>query len=334
MSNWRKHLFLAVLTASAVGANAQFLAEQNAAMGGMDTLNSAPVGGVPGAVGGPGNLAGGLSPAGQMGAPMMPGDPTMGMGMGMGMGMSPGMTGMPGAMGQPAAAPVATQQVLVGKRVYDAVNGGLLEDAMLIQVEASAVTDENYPDDGINDNGIAGDGIRGKVETSRNEYIGTISNNVKNQLINLVQNADDIPVMTFYGYHIATIGQEDKTRIHIQGDRMQVDRKVIGPGSTESGIPNYLDIETSKDELLRDWNNKFLASYRVNPNDPQSEFFQVYIPEPPMVPQNYPLPPGYVTPQAVANQQRQAAEQAVMQQSMDVMSDPTLGGPMNSGGNI
>jgi hypothetical protein len=61
-------------------------------------------------------------------------------------------------------------------------------------------------------------------------------------------------------------------------------------------MPNYLTLEKDRDEALREWNNKFLADYRVDKNDPQSEYYQLYIPQPPLFPQSYP-PAGYVAPQ-------------------------------------
>jgi hypothetical protein len=81
--------------------------------------------------------------------------------------------------------------------------------------------------------------------------------------------------MVFFGYHF-----------------MAVD-----PTTQNRNMPNYLEKESQRDESLRDWNNKFLADYRIDKNDPRSEFYQLYVPEPPMVPTTYPVPPGYVAPQ-------------------------------------
>src|SRR5690606_30231158 len=111
----------------------------------------------------------------------MPGQPGMGMGMDPAMmdptmmGGDPALMGMqPGAVMTPAATPIPTENVLTGRRVYDAVSGGLLEDVIEIAVRQSDL--EVYPDDGVRDNGIAGDGIRGNVDTVTGQYIGLFSN--------------------------------------------------------------------------------------------------------------------------------------------------------------
>ncbi len=127
----------------------------------------------------------------------------------------------------------------------------------------------------MRDNGIEGDGIRGDVQTVRDKYIGTASNSIKNRLINLVRNAEALDPLTFYGYHIA----------------------VVDPTTQHPDMPNYLEKQAQQDDAAREWNNRFLADYRIDKNNPRSEFFQLYVPEAPMLPQTYPLPPGYVAPQ-------------------------------------
>jgi hypothetical protein len=71
---------------------------------------------------------------------------------------------------------------------------------------------------------------------------------------------------------------------------------VINPEEARGGMPNLLELGRQRDEALRDWNNKFLADYRVDKNDPKSEFFQLYVPRPPELPK-FPVPPGYQAPQ-------------------------------------
>jgi len=257
----------------------QGLAEQNAAMNMNGTLNGAPTGAppLPGALAGPN--VGGPMPAPIGGAPQFPGQPGALPGSFPGaVNGAPSFPGLgpanPGA-GQPVAAtptPEQTVEVLAGNRVYDAVNGALLEDVVKVKISPADI--DKYPDDGVHDNGIAGDNIRGNVSTFRKQYIGTVSNDIKNRLITLVRKVADTNPLTFYGYHFAA----------------------VDPITQNPDMPNYLTLEKDRDEALREWNNKFLADYRVDKNDPQSEYYQLYIPQPPLFPQSYP-PAGYVAPQ-------------------------------------
>jgi hypothetical protein len=151
----------------------------------------------------------------------------------------------------------------------------LLEDAFQQTVFQSE--QDKYADDGVHDNGIAGDGIRGSVTTIKDKYIGAETNTLKNRLINLVRHAENLSPMEFYGYHVMAVDPTTQHRL----------------------MPNLLEKEAQRDESLRDWNNKFLADYRVDKNDPRSEFYQLYVPDPPLPPP-YPVPPGYVAPQKLA----------------------------------
>lgn len=273
-----------LLTASV--APAQMLHEMEATMGGMDQLNQA---GVPSAPPFPGaavqpaqfqspqlpNAGAGFAPAAPLGYPGLQ-QPAGAAYPGL---TQPGIGQYPqGAFAQPGQPAVATPtpipniKVLVGKRVYDAVTGQLLEDA--IQLEVPQTDADKYEDDGIRDNGIPGDGIRGNVETIRDTFIGTETNSTKNRMINVVRRVEDLNPMEFYGLPAA----------------------VIDSRIADSELPGYLEAERRMDETLRDWNNRFLADFRVDKNDPRSDFYQIYVPEPPQPPR-YPMPPGYIAPQ-------------------------------------
>ncbi|MBX7246599.1 MAG: hypothetical protein K1X53_13970, partial [Candidatus Sumerlaeaceae bacterium] len=235
---------------------------------------------------------------------------------------APGAGGVPGAPVAPGAAPAVatpapTIQVLFGKRVYDAVTGQLLEDARRLTVPATEA--DKYLDDGIHDNGIQGDGIRGNVETIKDQFIGNETNEIKDQLINSVREAETLaPSATIdykdrssdasVGYGGAMFNKSDNVtasrakRVTENSSVMHFFRyHVMTVNPTDSGgrFPNLLAAEKKRDEALRDWNNKFLADYRTKKEDPQSPFFQVYVPEPPNEPK-YPVPPGYVAPQTIA----------------------------------
>lgn len=181
-----------------------------------------------------------------------------------------------GAAGGPAVAvgpgAPALIRVMVGRRVFCAVCNQMLDDAYEIQVPAAER--DLFLDDGIHDDGIAGNGIPGRVEVIKKQYIGQECNTVKNRLINVVRKAESMELMEFAGLHV-----------------MSVD-----PTLTDPRMPNMLDQEQERDRKLRDWNNRFLADYRVDPNDPKSEYYLLYVPEPPMIPQSS-VPPGYVAPQ-------------------------------------
>lgn len=275
--------------AAAVGAANANYANTNAAMvGGMSTSGAlpnptagfapAPIGGAPmmglpapnAAPAGPAQLPGLSGPPTGV-APAAPGVDPFASGI-PGAPGAPGVPGAPGAPGAPAATPIPTIKVLVGKRVYDAVTGALLEDAMVVPVRVTE--QDQYFDDGIHDNGIAGDGIRGNVVTVKDQYIGAETNGIKNRLIRVVRDSEAMTPMEFFRHHVAT----------------------IDPRESNPEIPNLLTLERQRDELLQDWNNKFLADYRIEKDNPQSEFYQLYVPKPPRPPQFRP-PAGYVAPQ-------------------------------------
>ncbi len=307
-------------------ADAQYMAESQAALNMSNTLNTQMPGGpapVPGQLPGVAAPGAGFAP-GQMGGNTMPGmDPTMtGMDAGM-MGMDPTMMAGQQAYQMPQATPIPTENVLTGRRVFDAVSGALLEDPVEIAVRQGDA--EAYPDDGVADNGIAGDGIRGNVETSKNEYIGSFSNTMKSYLIHAVRNAEDIDPMVYYGYHVAKLAPPveglKRYGLPLPGEQEVAEMPRVVPD-----LPNVLDLEDDRDELVRQWNHEFLANYRVNPDDPQSEYYPVFVPSPPLTPVNYPVPNGYVSPQAVALNTIGAAEQAAIAAKAQEAAAPSTGG--------
>ncbi|MCX7020064.1 MAG: hypothetical protein WCK47_06170 [bacterium] len=317
----RAYAFVFAIILIADWGCSQTLAEMNAVQAGQNTLNAGSVtGGLnPGL---PGQIAGGMAPTGAMpqpgaglAAPMgypgaspmgYPGAPMGGMpGLGPGMGMMNQQPGMQGQTGMATPIPVPTIQVLVGKRVYDAVTGAIIEDAMQLTVPES--DKDKYYDDGSRDNGVAGDNIRGNVETIRGKYISPETNAIKNRMITVVRKADVISPLHFSGYYVVS----------------------AGAGRDKPDVPTWLELEKERDEFARDWNNKFLANYRADKNDPRSEFFQIYVPEPPQIPK-YPVPYGYTSPQqrfkALADQALNQAGGGVAGGGMGAMMGPGAGG--------
>ncbi len=263
------------------------------------------------------NPTGGFAPPAAGPLPGLPGDPSLG---------APPIAGPDGAVGDPALGqpglyapqgqqgaaptptPIPTIEVLTGKRVFCAVCGTMLEDAYKVRVYE---TDMNsYADDGLVDNGVAGDGLRGNVETIKDKYVGASCHEIRTRLINAVRGAEDMrppsmigqyeespyyledpdsrqkrmeaqlrqqaqeeSTMHFFRYHVATIDPTDK-----------------------SGMPYLVKQEEQRDNYLAEWNNRFLAKFRMKSEDPQSEYYPLYIPQPPLPPTRT-LPPGYVSPQ-------------------------------------
>ncbi len=329
-----------LITLTSLGFGQNYLADSEAAIGMSNTLNTGATGPppVPGMVPGVGNPGAGFNPA-QPGGNTMPGmDPGMGMGDPAlsGIGGQPNVGGQPAAVAAPAA--INTAEVLVGRRVYDAVSGGLLEDAVRISVRAEDL--ETFPDDGVTDNGIAGDGIHGNVNTFRNDFIGQFSNTMKNYLIHAVSNAEQIDPLVYYGFHVAKIDPAQVEGLKRYGLPLPGDQEIMAVPNVESDFASVIKLEHDRDELVRQWNYEFLANYRVVANDPQSEYYAVFIPSPPLTPANYPVPSGYVAPQAVAQMaataiEAQAATAIAVGRAEGVgLGDPGLGGPGDGGGQI
>lgn len=293
---------LALVAMSGLAVGQGYMAQSQAAInmnnsiqGGMSGPGFGGPAPVPGQVPGVGNPGTGFGGA-PMGGNSMPG-------MASGMpGAVPGQPGMAGMAGQPqgvAAPTIETAKVQTGRRVFDAVSGAILEDAVEITVRQEDVASF---DNGTQDNGLAGDGIRGNVVTSRNQFIGRFSNLVKDQLVHAVHNAEQIDPMVYYGYHVAKVNPtptEGMKRygLPLPGEGSDMDIEMV---KAVPNMPSVVDLEDDRDDLVKRWNDKFLANYRVNPQDPQSDYFAIFVPSPPLTPAGYPVPNGYVAPQAAA----------------------------------
>jgi hypothetical protein len=304
--------------AAAAAANTN-AAAQNAAFAPPSPMPPAAPGFAPPVGGGFAPPASGFAPpAGGFGGP-----PGLSAGMGMAVptgGTIPGLTGAavtgPGAFagqaGAPTPTPIPMIEVLVGKRVFCAVCGNLLEDAF--RIKQPVTEQDKYLDDGTHDNGIAGDGIRGNVETIKGQYIGAECHDVQNRLINVVNNAENIVPPRIiaqrdqWGGYDYELPDQREARLSNRYSRMADQDSVLhffgvhvatlDPFDPDPKVPRLLEKEQQRDDLLRDWNARFLANFRVNKNDPQSQYFQLYVPEPPQLPK-YPMPPGYVAPQTL-----------------------------------
>ncbi len=65
----------------------------------------------------------------------------------------------------------------------------------------------------------------------------------------------------------------------------------VNPRTSPPELPNILEKASERDDILRDWNNRFLANFRKDKDDPKSDYYQLYIPEPP-APPTYSFRPG------------------------------------------
>jgi hypothetical protein len=172
----------------------------------------------------------------------------------------------------PAVAPAATPaikfvKVLAGERIKDAVNGTLLEDIHYEYVPETMLKDRFY-DDGTHGDQEAGDGLYTNI-TERSDVLGSASNDIKLQLFSLLRTTEETSPLDFFRLHVTT-------------------------SEPISSIPSDITQEKLRDERLKEWNRKFLRGYRKNPDEPTSEFYPVYVPQPPRVPvNNPPMPPGF-----------------------------------------
>lgn len=289
---------------------AQMLGEMDTAMNMSNTIQGqpgGPPGPVPGQVPGVGNPGAGF-PGAPVGGNTLPGG-DLGLSAAE---MGPAGMGEFGQSQQPQIQlppPIATEEVLTGRRVYDAVSGALLEDAIKITVRRE---DVSAYDDGTNDNGLVGDGIKGNVLTSRNEYIGQFSHMVKNELIHAVHNAEQIDPLVYFGHHVAKVRPDRVEGLKRYGLPLpEGSGDAADSGRIVADFPSIVTLEDERDGLVKNWNDKFLARYRVDPNDPQSDYFAVFVPSPPLTPSSYPVPSGYVAPQKAAQSQQTALDTQV-----------------------
>jgi hypothetical protein len=189
-------------------------------------------------------------------------------------GAQPNPFGAPTGFGAPSFAPVAqaTLSAWGGERVICHRTGQILQDAREINILVSQVG--SYYDDGENGNdAVAGDNIYTNITISR-DFISPEAHLIKTRLVQTLQYASELTPMEFTLERVAT---------------------------TEplSGLPKVVTLEEERDKSLRDWANRFLRDYRVNPEDPTSGFVRAFLPPPPRAP-NIPLPAPFTpNPQEV-----------------------------------
>jgi hypothetical protein len=169
--------------------------------------------------------------------------------------------------GQPVATPIPTPKqvrVLTGSRVQCAISGEILED--IVYRDVPEWEKDNYYDDGSHGDAEAGDGTYTNI-TVRNDVMSPASHVVLQRLLTLMENIEGMEPMDFYRLNVVS-------------------------SEPLSSLPKQIDEEQDRDMKLNEWNDRFLRMFRVRENDPQSEFYPLYVPPPPAHP-NVPLPPGF-----------------------------------------
>lgn len=189
--------------------------------------------------------------------------------------------------------------VITGTRIFDAVTGELIDDALL--KELPETERDNYFDDGTNGDLLAQDEIFTLVDT-RNDVIGQSNQRVKEQLVMALISADDLDPLMFYGFNLMsterheTLPRKRAWKVIPDPDgvgsilaEMETDQPVL--------VPKYREWQAEKDKKVRnDWSYRFLQEYRLNKDSLTSEFYSLYIPIPPQVPTIAPPPFGMWEP--------------------------------------
>lgn len=203
-----------------------------------------------------------------------------GLGPGNADGPSPGaIPGPPGNFpgpGQPVA-PIATPviptvRVLVGERVYSAIQFGtsqpeLLEDAEIRSVPAIPTElNARYYDDGTNGDVKAKDNIWSNVK-ERNDVMSPQEFRILTQMLAALRASEQTEPFEFFRVPVST----------------------SEPLST---LPQNVDLETKRDAAISDWNKRQVRDFRINKEDPSGPFWPLFVPPPPPLP-DVDLPAGY-----------------------------------------
>ena len=176
-----------------------------------------------------------------------------------GPGVAPGQPGAPGTLPEPEK----KHKVLTGERVICAVCGTLLEDYHYREVPDSQL--EQFYDDATHGDLVAGDGTYTNIK-DRKDVLGPECNLIMSRILILLGNAQDLDPLEFFRLHAAT-------------------------NEPVSQVAKLSAEESLRDDKLRLWGDQFLRDYRVDPNDRQSAFYPIWIPEPPRTP-DFPHPPN------------------------------------------
>ena len=283
----------------------------------MDTLNSAPTGSAGGsfdplgrannaanaASGGLGALppggTGALPPSGGIVIDPATGDPVPGGG---GYGLPPGAVG--NALNAAGAAVInaipLTVTVIDGTRIFDAITGELLDDA--VEKKVTEQEKASYYDDGTHGDIAPDDGSFTRVD-ERRDVIGQSSQRVKERLLQALVSAEALNPLEFYGFNIMSLSVgEEQPRNRVwklvpdpEGGPGRVLREQVIDNPVS--LPSYRQWQVEQDAQVKNiWSMSFLHEYRKNKDSLTSEFFPLYIPYPPQAPSVAPPAMGTWTP--------------------------------------
>lgn len=230
--------------------------------------------------------------------------------------------------------------VITGTRVFDAITGELIDDAVMKDLPETER--DNFFDDGTHGDLLAADGIYTSVD-SRSDVINQSNQRVKEHLIMALISADDLNPLEFYGFNIMSIERNQTV------DRQRAWKLVPDPAGVgyildevETGqpvsVPKYREWVTEKDRKVKnDWSYRFLQEYRLNKDSLESEFYALYIPLPPQTPSVEPPPLGmwepFADPQALMRYKESQLQEAEAKFN-ELRRESTGGGGMGGGGGM
>lgn len=186
-------------------------------------------------------------------------------------------------------------KAITGTRVYDAVTGDLIDDARVVFIDEDEKA--NYYDDGRTGNDlVAGDEIFTNVEISDKDYIGPTMQRVKESLIQALYEVDRLDPVMFRGESLMALDERQKSERSVKWKMQPASGglgKILVEVATERpvDVPNYYVEEEKKDKKIggeSGWAKVFLDQYRIEAGNLQSEFFKVYVPQPPEHPRMEP----------------------------------------------
>ncbi|NQU41839.1 hypothetical protein HQ520_01040 [bacterium] len=217
-----------------------------------------------------------------------------------------GFGGQPGQIGGfqvPAYQAPRRLQAIEGQRIFDAISyrlnpadSRILDDPRRLEVIEEEKS--GFSDDGrtLGDR-EANDGLWSRIiePASTDEYTGGLSHFYLLRIINMLSAAQQMNPLEFFGLNALTSERFSKIEKRAEREADRDDRiyQVDAEG-------NFRDC----------WSKKFLDLFRIEQGNPHSDFFPLYIPQPPPPPAVQP-PPGWLPPQAIKTGVEAQIEQAL-----------------------
>lgn len=267
------------------------------------------------------------------GMPMNPNDPNAMGAPGAPQGLNPQQAN---GLAQRAMAPKIT--VIAGIRVFDAVTGELVDDAIRRKVPETDKDKGGYYDDGTHGDMTPNDGIYTRIDGEKRDAIGASNQKVKEQLIQALRVAEGYSPVEFYGFSLMSTDRTDPVPRN-ETWKVVKDPRGLGymlkeePSATPISVPKYRDKLKEKDKIVKeDWAYRFLQEYRKKKDDLASDFFPVYIPQPPQPPST--MPPAswmpFSDPNALARQEQARRQTGGL--GSGLLGGGGMGGGMMGGG--